>query len=95
MFDRIEIDRKTLQIVFDTAVHSMDFGSGFLDDEEVVGLRAVAEILGVDPMLATPLNFQCKYRGHHNPWGNELPYYYNMCKDCKRSVDGKSIGPAF
>ena len=60
-----EISDRLLRIVFDTAVHSMDFGSGFLDDEEVAALREVAVILGVDPAEATPRNFTCKYRGHH------------------------------
>jgi hypothetical protein len=53
------------QAVFDVAVGSMDFGSGFLDDEEVEALRAAAGILGVDPDTATPRQFICKYRGHH------------------------------
>jgi hypothetical protein len=60
-----EIDDEVLRALFDTAVHSMDFGSGFLDDEEVASLRAVAVILGVDPLEGTPGNFKCKYRGHH------------------------------
>jgi len=60
-----EIDDRLLRIVFDVAVHSMDFGSGFLDDEEVAALREVAVTLGVDPAEATPGNFRCQYRGHH------------------------------
>lgn len=68
MIDIIEVDRTTLQIVFDAAVGSLDFSSGFLDDEEVAGLRAIAVLLGVDPMVATPLNFKCKYDGKHEPW---------------------------
>jgi hypothetical protein len=51
--------------VFDVAVHSMNFGSGFLDDEEVEALRAAAVLLGVSPDEATPRQFICKYRGHH------------------------------
>lgn len=47
--------------VFDIAVGSMDFGSGFLDDEEVQMLRAAAVDLGVDPMEATPSDFKSKY----------------------------------
>lgn len=54
-----------LRALFDVAVSSMNFGSGFLDDEEVACLREVAVILGVDPDVATPQNFRCKYRGHH------------------------------
>jgi len=61
----VDIDESVLRVVFDTAVHSMDFGSGFLDDEEVEALRAAAIVLGVDPDEATPQNFKCKYRGHH------------------------------
>jgi hypothetical protein len=60
-----EIDDQVLRALFDVAVSSMDFGSGFLDDEEVVSLRRAAEIIGVDPMAATPDNFKCKYRQHH------------------------------
>lgn len=62
---QISIYDGALRALFDIAVSSMDFGSGFLDDEEVSHLRAVAVILGVDPMRGTPDNFKCKYRGHH------------------------------
>lgn len=61
----IEVDDEVLRALFDVAVSSMNFSSGFLDDEEVGCLRQVAVILGVDPMVATPDNFRCKYRGHH------------------------------
>ncbi len=60
-----EIDDELLRALFDVAVSSMDFGSGFLDDEEVAGLRQAAAVLGVDPAEATPRNFRCKYRQHH------------------------------
>jgi hypothetical protein len=63
------------RVVFDTAVHSMDFGSGFLDDAEVEALRAAARILGVSPDVATPARFRCRFRGHHAAeavLGNEL-----------------------
>lgn len=58
----LEIDFAVLQKVFDTAVNSMNFGSGFLDDEEVEALRECALALGVDPMNGTPDNFKPKYR---------------------------------
>lgn len=61
----MEIDERLLRVLFDTAVGSMDFGSGFLDDEEVAALREVAGMLGADPMVATPGKFRCGYRGHH------------------------------
>lgn len=78
----ITIEKRTLQIVFDVAVESLDFGSGFLDDEEVAGLRAVAEVLGVDPMLATPSNFKCKYTGLHE----RLTTRPDWCWRCRQTV---------
>lgn len=80
----LTLDREQLQIVFDVAVGSLDFGSGFLDDEEVAGLRAVAVVLGVDPMDATPSNFMCKYGAEHN-W-----YEWEATRRCVRcsTVEG-------
>ncbi len=59
--DPLTIERTTLQAVFDTAVNSMDFGSGFLDDDDVVELRKVAVVLGVPTEVATPRPMMCKY----------------------------------
>lgn len=89
----IMVPKELLQITFDSAVHSMDFGSGFLDDEEVVALRAVAELLGVDPKHATPSNFyekyECSVRGHdwrqHSHWKTKEPFW--ACRGCGRNVD--------
>jgi hypothetical protein len=64
----VTIDLDVLQKTFDTAVNSMDFSSGFLDDEEVTALRACAVVLGVDPLQATPQNFICKYRESGHRW---------------------------
>lgn len=71
------------RIVFDTAVNSMDFGSGFLDHEEVEALRAFAVLLGVDPMVATPDNFRCQYDGGHQ-WGEG----HSLCTKCHRCRQG-------
>lgn len=57
MNETIAVPKALLQMVFDTAVGSMDFGSGFLGDDEVYALRDVAVLLGVDPMDATPSNY--------------------------------------
>jgi hypothetical protein len=57
----IKIPRDVLQKTFDTAVGSMDFGSGFLDNEEVDALRAYAVLLGVDVAEATPEDFKKQY----------------------------------
>jgi hypothetical protein len=57
-----------LQTVFDTAVGSLDFSSGFLDNDEVLALRRVAVVLGVDPMKATPHNFNFVHATCDHDW---------------------------
>lgn len=95
MNGRVTVDRTTLQIVFDVAVNSLDFGSGFLDDEEVAALRTIAESLGVDPMVATPETFQCKYTGQHMPYPDEPLYAKSrgMCCRCRRPLDSPNMSP--
>lgn len=63
--DGILIRVGDVRAVLDVATMSMDFGSGFLDEEQVEALRKVAELLGLDPKVATPHNFVCKYGGDH------------------------------
>ncbi len=53
--------------VFDVATGSMNFGSGFLDNEEVDALRAFARLIGVDPMNATPSTFRDSYTHEYKP----------------------------
>lgn len=88
MIDIVTIDRKLLQIAFDCAVNSMDFGSGFFDDEEVEGLRAIAVLLGVDPMVATPRNFICKYEKKHQPYDYPGISHANsnICARCQQMI---------
>jgi hypothetical protein len=73
MGDTITVDRELVQVVFDTAINSMDFGSGFLDQAEVEALRGLAVVLGVDPATATPRQFTCAmvHGGEHQL--NNLP----------------------
>jgi hypothetical protein len=61
---------------FDIAVGSMDFGSGFLDDEEVKQLRDFAVRIGIDPMLATPETFRLKYQHAYEPDRSEWHWEY-------------------
>jgi hypothetical protein len=89
----MDVDRKTLQIVFDVAVNSLDFGSGFLDQEEVDALRDLAKALDVDPMMATPHNLRCVYTGKHEPWPssegaamNRFAIDPRMCRYCHKIV---------
>jgi hypothetical protein len=72
----IYIDEDVLRIVFDTAVNSMDFSSGFLDHEEVAALQAAAVVLGVDPMEATPQQFKCEFKKAHT-WAHDRVGYPN------------------
>lgn len=60
----VTVNHETLQAVFDIAVNSMDFGSGFLEESDVVMLREVAVLLGVSPRIATPANVVCRFEGH-------------------------------
>jgi hypothetical protein len=86
MSETITMDRKTLQIAFDCAVNSMDLGSGLFDDEEVEVLRAVAVLLGVDPMVATPQNFVCKYEKKHKPYTDGRFGVANRCSRCQQTI---------
>jgi hypothetical protein len=64
-----------IRILFDTAVGSMDFSSGFLDNEEVEVLRKVAVYLGRDPKEATPSNFlETYYPRPSRPSGTPPPH---------------------
>lgn len=65
MSEMIPVRRELLEAAFDVATSSLDFGSGFLDDEQVEALRGIAVLLGVDPLVATPANYVCKYTGEH------------------------------
>jgi len=63
----VEVPLDDLQKLFDTAVNSMDFGSGFLDHDEVLTLRMFARILDVEPMTATPDNFRKQFPHQYKP----------------------------
>lgn len=70
---RILISDYTLLAVLDIAIHSMDFGSGFLDCEEVQHLQEVALLLRVPFENVTPHN--------HQPDG-----YYRATCPCSKLV---------
>jgi hypothetical protein len=61
----MNIPEDTAKAVFDIAVGSLDFGSGFLDDEQVERLREYAVLIGVNPWEATPENHKPKYCPGH------------------------------
>jgi len=83
----ITVPRGNLQDMFDIIVGSLDFGSGFLDLEQVEMLRAVAVLLGVDPMKATPYDQTTRYP---HPFVsakdiNGVPT--GRCRTCSRPAD--------
>lgn len=56
------IAEEDLKTIFDLAVNSLDFGSGFWDQPEVDVARRLAEALGLDPFeTATPREMKANY----------------------------------
>lgn len=85
----IPVPRERLQAVFDLAVNSMDFGSGFLEFDDAKHLRAIAELLGVDVQIATPDNVLMHFpHSYYNPWKDTYPD--GPCHRCK-GVKGNVI----
>jgi hypothetical protein len=75
------------QKLLDIATESLDFGSGFLDDEEVEALRAFATLIDADPWAATPANHRPKYCPGHT-WHAPEPTVWNrgtkrVCTTCQ------------
>lgn len=56
-----QVPTEDLRALFDVAVGSLNFTSGFLDTEEVETLRRIAVLIGADPMEGTPNNFASQY----------------------------------
>lgn len=83
----ITVPLDVVRALFDTAVGSMDFGSGFLDNDEVEKLRETAKLLGLDPMLGTPREFRATYSHKYQPreltdWLTKKPYW--ICDWCDK-----------
>lgn len=97
----VAVPLETAQAVFDIAVGSMNFGSGFLDKEEVDDLRAFAELLGIDPMEATPYNHKygyCpghKWREYEEVWNLIPNQIVSRCEICGTRIypDGRVVHP--
>lgn len=58
---KIELSFEHGRVLFDSLCSSLDFGSGFLDNEDVDALRALAREIGVAESVATPENFMVNY----------------------------------
>ena len=75
--ETVTIRKGDLRALLDVATGSMDFGSGFLDNEQVEVLRRLAPFLGIDPDVVTPPNFKCAY-------GHTFVAYSKRCVYCGR-----------
>lgn len=80
-----EVPAEDLKVLFDALVSSMDFGSGFLDTEEVNALRNVAVLLGVDPTDATPSEFAAQYPHDFRRRTSSWPPSDDRCGHCRRT----------
>jgi hypothetical protein len=56
--EMVTLSKDSAQRVFDALAGSMDFGSGFLESEDVLALRELAQVIGVDPSIGTPDEFK-------------------------------------
>lgn len=65
--ETITIPKEAAQRVFDALVSSLDFGSGFLETDDVTALRELAIAIGVDPNVGTPDEFKSQYRHAYEP----------------------------
>lgn len=81
--DPVTIRRGDLRALLDLATQSMDFSSGFWDEEQTEVARNVAALLGIDPTLVTPSNMACKYSGAHE-WQDVPPFSSLSRNDVKR-----------
>ena len=91
--DMLTIRKGDLRALLDMVTGSMDYGSGFLNNEDIEILRKAARVLGINPDEVTPTQHVCQYRGTHqwvkNPWKRRDPpqtgdWWY--CKDCRRQT---------
>lgn len=85
--EMVTLPREALRALFDLVVNSMDFGSGFWEAADTDVARAVAAVLGIDPMEATPYDHRKNYEHTHVPagWMNRGTVY--RCKWCSLDLD--------
>jgi len=81
--------RGNVQEMFDIIVGSLDFGSGFLYEEQIQMLRAVAVQLGVNPMVATPSDRAKAYPHRFEAFGVWTNALQLACRFC--SSDSKAM----
>ncbi len=82
----VSIRKGDLRAIMDVGTMSMDFGSGFLDNEQVEALRKGAGLLGIDPITVTPSNFTCQYKPPHQWKESSYIGSRNEARRCWRCV---------
>lgn len=83
----ISVPREDLRALFDVAVGSMNFTSGFLDTDEVNMLRRVAILIAVDPMNATPSEFRRQYKHSFKAYVDARHGPTKTCYWCSQPAD--------
>ena len=89
----VMLPKAAVQALLDIAVSSMDFGSGFWEQDETDAARYIAKQLGVDPLEATPPDMRKNYphsfvtretRITQKPYweGGAVTYTDERCKWC-------------
>lgn len=78
----VTMRRDHAQIIFDALVGSLNFGSGFLCDDDVEALRALAVLIGVNPAEGTPSEYQSQY-AHHFSGEHGSKHDPATCWDCR------------
>lgn len=79
-----DIHHDDVRALLDIIACSMDFGSGFLDTEQVVLLRRIAQVVGMDPEDLTPPNMPHTFE--------QDPRYspdVAVCAKCQRMRDAE------
>lgn len=78
--DGVTIAREDLQLLYDLAIGSLDFGSGFWDIDDVEMAHRIAEVLGVDKVTPSLPRKQVPHKARPAAWAPK------MCALCSRDV---------
>ncbi len=74
--DSVNVPLESLKALYDLVVHSMDYGSGFLDQTDIDVLREVAPLIGVCPNNGTHTDMLEKYPECSGIVKTENPYWH-------------------
>lgn len=102
--EMVQVPKALIQVLFDLTTNTMDFGSGFYDDEEQEAMVFLANLLGIDPLLAIQKSHKCMWRakflGSDQPvhcltdWYDQKwpePHQRRYCVDCSGGQEERPI----